>query len=403
VKLPAGWALSEATGINENGDIVGYGIEGDTRKAFLLLASPGVSRSETPAAGGQITLSVPENGDANATYEWRRNGASVAGAASATLTLGDVQPANAGLYTALVSGGVELSSEPAIVGVATTEKVIGAGDEIGADIPHPNGNVFDQVLLTGAAETITSDFAEKQVTRTSFIDLDGDIVQVEFSGPGTLSLILDAAGEPAAPANYNQPTVSYAKGHAGIVITGADEGTNVSVFSVGRATAYDPTGKFNFLESIGPSNDPVQNGSSLFAGHESTDYDGIADIAFIAIESTNGKFGGVRTSNANYFASKGLTGLYAPGVVFRGPVYIGNISAFDGATPAIVLGSAADVRITGGDLEQPNARPVAVSGITQLKFTEGGDSHGRPIAAKANRGELREDGTDVTAAIVVNP
>jgi hypothetical protein len=48
---------------------------------------------------------------------------------------------------------------------------------------------------------------------------------------------MDDAGTPAPAANYNQPGVNYVRGHVGIVITGADETTNLSVFSVGRIIA----------------------------------------------------------------------------------------------------------------------------------------------------------------------
>jgi hypothetical protein len=226
---------------------------------------------------------------------------------------------------------------------------------------------------------VTADFAANQITRISFVDLDDDIVQVEFSGPGTLSVVLDGSSGPAAPLNYNQST-RYMKGHAGIVITGANEYSNVSVFSVGRATAVN---------------------QALFK--DDVHYDGIADVAFVAIESTDGKFGGVRTANANYFATRGPTGLYAPGVTFQGPVYIGDITAFDTATPMIIVGSAADVRITGGNLLQGNAQPVQVSGMAQLKFTAGSDSHGNVIAAKPNRAVLQHDGVDVTAQTAINP
>jgi hypothetical protein len=239
------------------------------------------------------------------------------------------------------------------------------------------------VLLTGAAEAITADYdpdpEKNQITRTSFIDVDGDIVQVEFSGPGTLSLVLDDPTGPALPVNYNQAT-TYMKGHAGIVITGADERTNVSVFSVGRATAVNP---------------------ALF--RENVNYDGIADIAFIAILSTNGKFGGVRTANTNYFAHRGYTGIYAPGVEFTGPVYVGDLSAFDSAMPVIVLGSASDVRITGGDLLQNNGQPVQVSGIMLLRFADGSDSHGNLLPAQTNQAILLQNGIDVTTQIAVKP
>jgi hypothetical protein len=269
-------------------------------------------------------------------------------------------------------------SDPAIIGLATTSKVVGSGSEIARDIfVASNGNTFDQVLLYGAAETVTAE--PGKITRTSFIDLTNDIVQVEFSGAGTLSLVLDNASGPALPDNYNQ-AVTYMKGHAGIVITGADETTNVSVFSVGRVTAVN---------------------QALFKGD--VNYDGLADLAFIAISSKNGKFGGVRTANASYYATRGMTGIYAPGVAFQGPVFIGELNAADAATPVIVLGSAADTRITGGDLLQDNGQPVLVSGISQLKFTAGQTSHGVPLPARANAAILLQNGADVTAQIVANP
>ncbi len=89
--------------------------------------------------------------------------------------------------------------------------------------------------------------------------------------------------------NYNQPAVSYMKGHAGIVITGANETTNVSVFTVGRATAFDPTGAFNILLPVSAADNPANNGSSLFAGHAATVYDGVANIAFIRYGSDTPK------------------------------------------------------------------------------------------------------------------
>lgn len=115
------------------------------------------------------------------------------------------------------------------------------------------------------------------------------------------------------------------KGHAGIVITGANESTNVSVFSVGRAT-----------EDV------------LVRVKDGAELDGMADIAFIAITSENGKFGSVRTGNVSYFAERGVTGLYAPGVVFQGVVEVGDVTAFGEAEPVLVSGSANEVRVVGG-------------------------------------------------------
>ena len=138
-------------------------------------------------------------------------------------------------------------------------------------------------------------------------------------------------------------------------------------------------------------------------GRGSTQYDGLSDIAFVAIASTNGKFGGLRGSNASFFATKGLTGVYAPGIEFTGPVFVGDIRAVDDATPVLQIGSGSDVRITGGDLLQENGRAVQVSGFTQVRFTAGSNSHGTTFPAQANRARFEQNGTDITSQITISP
>ncbi len=372
--------------------------------AAAKAAGAAFARSAVPAveAGGSATFTASSLATGALTHQWQRNGRVLAGETTSSLVVANIQPVDTGLYRAVVTASAGSgTSEPVILGVATASKVIGLGEELQPiNITHPNGKVFDQVLMKGVAATITSDHALGQVTRMSFVDSNNDIVQVEFAGAGTLSLVLDDFSGPARPVNYNQ-AIDYVKGHVGIVIIGADETTNVSVFTVGRATAFDPTGGFNFLLPISEANNPVNNGNQLFVGHGTTNYDGRADVSFIAISSVGGKFGGVRASNAVFSASQGLTGIYAPGVEFMGPVFVGDIDASGTATPVLVIGSSADTRVTGGDLAQANGAAVQVAGLTQLKFTAGGDSHGNPSSAKTNLAVLKRNGTDVTAAIVV--
>jgi hypothetical protein len=330
--------------------------------------------NQASAAGGSTSFTVAAAG--TATYQWQYNGATLTGATSGTLALTNVQPASTGIYTAqITSGGATVASRGAILGVSSTVKLVGPGKEF-ADIFHAGtGFTYDQILLEGAAASVTAD--PGQILRMSFIDLNDDIVQVEFSGAGTLSLVLDGVSGPAAPQKYNQAT-SYMKGHAGIVLSGANESTNLSVFSVGRAI---------------PGSNPALYSDSI-------SYDGFADIAFIAITSTDGKFGGLRTANVSYFATKGYTGLYAPNVEFVGPVFVGDIRAESEATPVLMIGSGNDTRINGGDLLQTNGRAVQVSGLTQLKFVAGSNSHGTIFAAQTNRARLEQNGTDVTATVM---
>ncbi|MBI4625263.1 MAG: immunoglobulin domain-containing protein [Verrucomicrobia bacterium] len=332
--------------------------------------------SVTAAAGQAASLSVAAIGSPPLSYQWRKNGAPIAVTPTPTLTFSSLQPGNAGIYRCVVINSVgSVTSEPAILGVASTAKVIGSGAEVGSNVfVAANGNTYDQLLLQGAAATITAD--PNQITRISYIDLSDDIVQIEFAGAGSLSLTLDNPTGPAAPLNYNQ-TVGYMKGHAGIVIAGANETTNVLIYSVGRITAVN---------------------QALF--RSDVTYDGVADLAYVAIASANGKFGGVRMGNASYFGTNGFTGLYAPGVQFNGPIFIHDISAFDAATSALVVGSAGDVRITGGDLQQANGRAVQVDGLTRLQMSAGTNSHGTAQTVQPIRGRLERNGVDVTTQLV---
>jgi hypothetical protein len=361
-----------------NGHYVAVGRDNE-QAAFSSVTQPVIIVLAAAAPANTSTTVTAANVAAGATVQWLRNGTNVSGATSSSLTLSTVQPADTGIYSALVTTAGTPTLQSFVVGLSTTSKVIGAGSEVAANVVHPNGNTFDQILLEGAAASFTADASLNQITRLSFVDLSNDIVQVEFSGAGTVSIVLDNSSGPAAPVNYNQAT-NYMKGHAGIVVTGANETTNLSVFSVGRANAVN---------------------QALFK--DTVTYDGVADLAFVAISSTNGKFGGLRTSNASYFATKGLTGVYAPNIEFTGAVFVGDINASDAAIPALVIGSSSDTRITGGDLLQTNNRAVQVAGLTQLKFTAGATSHGGTLLAQNNRARLEQNGVDVTTQIVVNP
>src|ERR1051326_8149569 len=142
------------------------------------------------------------------------------------------------------------------------------------------------------------------------------------------------------------------KGHPGIVVEAADDTTHLSISSAPRTVA--PTG--NAKDEGG--------------------YDGFAHVASVTIFSRNGEFGGGRTANNKYFADHGFAGIRAPGVKFRGPVFVGEITASDEAVPILLIGSATDVRITGGNLRQLNAHLVQIGGISRAEIGGGWNSGG---------------------------
>ncbi|MBA3849088.1 MAG: hypothetical protein C0502_03730 [Opitutus sp.] len=359
-------------------------LQHNTRRIGRALAStpstPIVAASANVAPGGTLTLQTTAT--PGVSLQWSRDGVAVAGGTAATLTVTDFQPAHAGFYTvAATNDSGSASSVPAIAAPQLAgNRSAGATTQVLADVRHPNGNIYDQFLLTGPAATISA--LRGKVTRVSFVDLNDDIVQVEFSGTGSVTLLLDGATGPAAPAKYVQPSVQYMKGNARIYFVGADADSHLSVFSVGTANAVN---------------------QSLF--RNDVTYDGVADVSSVAVASPTGGFGGLRAGNGGFFAERSLTGLYAPSVDFAGPVIVHDVTATADASPVLITGAIAggDIWVAGGTLEQLNGRALAIGQVNRIVMRAGADSHARTLPAQNNRAVIERNGVNVTATVVVNP
>ncbi len=236
--------------------------------------------------------------------------------------------------------------------------VTGGGEEVGSDISY-QGNVYDQVLMQGAAVSVEAD--PGQIVRVSWIDGNGDITQGEFSGAGTFTVSLDDFRAPAEPENYNQPGVEYASGNASITIEGSNSSSNISVFTVG------PTTSANF--------------GALDTG---ADLDGVADIARITIvadpsQPGGSTFGGIRTANAMYSDDTGVVGIAADGVQVQTTVIIGDIDASNSGIPTLLFGDNSQfgtVQVAGGDLAQSNGEAINDGGFQTVSFIDGMTSDG---------------------------
>ncbi len=220
----------------------------------------------------------------------------------------------------------------------------GAGDIAGENIQHPNGNIFDQVLLTG--ESIQLQAKPNQITRLSFMDEDEDIVQVEFSGAGVFTVTLDPATFlPAAlPPRYNQD-VEYVTGKPSVVIEGADSSTFFSIFTVGRINAVN---------------------QALFP--EGQIYDAEANVKLVEVINSTG-IGGMQLSNTVFSGSTGKVGVDARGVPIAVRLTVGDIDASGDAVPYLLFSEGSftvdasnpGLRITGGDLVQTNGASIVVA------------------------------------------
>ncbi len=315
--------------------------------------------SQEVASGASATLSVAASGD-DLTYQWYTGNSGdtaspVAGATTGTLDTG-VLTSSTSFWVQITNAGGTADSETAVVTVAAPSVPLvldGSGDIAGENIQHANGNVFDQILLTG--ESVQLQAKPGQITRVSFMDVNEDIVQVEFSGNGTFTVTLDPATflPPAIPPRYNQ-SVEYVTGKPSVVIDGADANTFFSIFTVGKINAFN---------------------QALFP--EGQVYDAQADVALVEVVNSTG-LGGVQLSNTVFSGSTGRVGVDARGVSIAVRLTVGDIDASGDAVPHLLFGDGSftvpagnpGLRITGGDLLQTNSAAIVVaeSGSTTAGF-----------------------------------
>ncbi len=236
-------------------------------------------------SGTAASLSVAASGD-DLSYQWYTGNsgdttAPVAGATGSTLDTGALT-ASTSFWVQITNAGGTNDSDTAVITVAAPSVPLvldGSGDIAGENIQHPNGNVFDQVLLSG--ESIQLQARPNQITRVSFMDEDEDIVQVEFSGAGTFTVTLDPATflPPDIPPRYNQ-AVEYVTGRPSVVIEGADANTFFSIFTVGRINAVN---------------------QALFP--EGQVYDAQADVSLVEVFNSTG-IGGMQLSNTVFTGAR---------------------------------------------------------------------------------------------------
>ncbi len=249
--------------------------------------------------------------------------------------------------------------------------ITGSGTELtpggaGANnfITASNGNHYDQVLLTGTSVSVTNDVGN--ITRVSFLDLQGDIVQAEFGGAGTLTISLDptTALPNIQPVKYNQTLATgYEQGLASFSIQGSDATTNFTVFSVGAGTAFAGNTLFD---------------STHTGGNNTADVQRLTIVANPA--NPNGStFGGIRAGNAIFGAASGVVGISAANVQVQDVVTVGDIKATGTATPTLDYGDQSqfvNVTLAGGGLVEANGASInnTASYKFGITFASGADS-----------------------------
>lgn len=131
-------------------DVISYYTTTSSGVTLVTIAEPPAivahPQSQTVPMGATATLTVAATGTAPLSYQWRFDGAAIAGAMTSTLVLQDVQQANAGTYTVTVSNPYGLdASQEAILTVTPTTNVVA---KIVPESLHPDGRFQLQCVCT---------------------------------------------------------------------------------------------------------------------------------------------------------------------------------------------------------------------------------------------------------------
>ena len=108
--------------------------------ALTVNVSPSITaqpKSQTVMTYASVTFSVTATGTAPLSYQWSLNGTAISGATSSSYTISNVQAANAGTYTVLVSNGI--SPNATSIGAMLTVNPLTATDI--------DGNIYHTVTI----------------------------------------------------------------------------------------------------------------------------------------------------------------------------------------------------------------------------------------------------------------
>jgi hypothetical protein len=136
--------------------LAGHGKEVITLPATITITSPAVPpqittppQSQTVTAGADAVFTVVATGTAPLAYQWRQDGAEIAGATNATLTLTGVTPDQAGAYTVTVSNEAgSVTSAPAVLDVTVPPAI--STQPLSQSVKE-GANVSFHVVATGTA------------------------------------------------------------------------------------------------------------------------------------------------------------------------------------------------------------------------------------------------------------
>ena len=325
--------------------------------------------SATAALGGSATFSVSASGPGPFTYQWRKDGAAIAGATSATLALNGLVAGQAGNYSVVVTNaGGSVTSDAAVL-------TVGAPSVSGTYFGSFGGSAGSFGLLVRADRTAVF---LGYVTGSKVVLLGKDFT-VGSSGTFTFSQRL--AGSAASDDEFPRAAADVEVAVAGVIaadgtVSGSVSSLNLSFSAPAGAASGSTSAVAGFYQAgaagnsaqtlalIGPAGDAliVNIGSAGADGGRGTvAADGKVSVTTAANVSVSGGI------------SQGAITLTAGTTTYAGSVDSRNERLLNVSTRSLT-GAGGDALIVGFVLSGNESKPVLIRGIgpTLSAFGVGG-------------------------------
>ena len=226
-------------------------------------------QSQTVTAGSSVTFSVIASGTSPLSYQWRRNGVDIAGATSASYAITNVQTANAGSYSVLVtnSAGSVPSQAATLTVTSVSEPLLAFPGAEGAGANALGGRGGDVYYVTSLADSGAGSLREGIATapaggRTILFKVSGTIALNSTSAINKSTITIAGQSAPGDGIAIRNITFSISDGAHNVIVRhmrlrpGASDASDGMWITSGRKIIVDHvSGSWGSDEIISASRD----------------------------------------------------------------------------------------------------------------------------------------------------
>ena len=302
---------------------------------------------------GEDIVGMP-TGDWTPDFQSRASHEIVGSASTVTFEHGGRIEAEGNTYTCLTSGGCTIEGIGVVTGMVQASMTADAMALLAAGMGEQKneGTMFMDHTYNGfelRGSTVTLRSVAGEVTRLSFLDINGDVVFVDFSSDSSdteVSVTLEDYMDPLDGSPYSQPDSWYAMGLATVHVVNPTAMTWLKVTSIGN----DPM----LVDPMIVMEDSFMDGPN-----------GWAEIRAIDVhhDAGMGSIGAINAANVSFVAMDGVIGIDAMDTVVMMALSIGDLTIPEMGTAMAYLRISGDslamgdmvieeILIAGGDLAQ---------------------------------------------------